>query len=220
MVTVTARKHIIAAIRRATLCSQRTAMNIVDANWYRIHSFDADMRLAEVTIDMTNPADFSGQLSLWENKTWKTTLEVPAGGLREIATCSIEVAYAERPNPYLPRVEGLVINARAHANEPSWVQIDLEVPGAETMTFAMIPMPWHTGDDLLRYAQSSEGRLAAVIYQDAADAITGGEDLPASIDPSESVAEFIVPMDDEDRLRADLAASFDERVRQRCAFAA
>src|SRR3546814_3334074 len=68
MVTVTARKHIIAAIRRATLCSQRTAMNIVDANWYRVHSFDADMRLAEITINLTNPDDFSGQLSLWDNK--------------------------------------------------------------------------------------------------------------------------------------------------------
>src|SRR3546814_3983469 len=103
MVTVTARKHIIAAIRRATLCSQRTAMNIVDANWYRVHSFDADMRLAEITINLTNPDDFSGQLRLWDTQTWKTKLEVPAGGLRAWATSSIEVAYAERQKPSLPR---------------------------------------------------------------------------------------------------------------------
>src|SRR3546814_15135257 len=86
MVTVTARKHIIAAIRRATLCSQRTAMNIVDANWYRVHSVDADMRLAEITIHLTNPNDFSVQISLRANQTWTTQLEVPARVLRSWAT--------------------------------------------------------------------------------------------------------------------------------------
>src|SRR3546814_1669609 len=131
-------------------------------------SFDADMRLAEITINLTNPDDFSGQLSLWDNKTWKTTLEVPAGGLRAWATSSIEVAYAERPNPYLPRVEGVVTNVRAHKAEPTWVQIDVEVEGAETQTFALLPMPWHPGNQLLRYAQYNEGRRSSVISQDAA----------------------------------------------------
>lgn len=200
MVTVTARKHIIAAIRRATLCSQRTAMNIVDSNWYRIHSFDADMRLANVTIDRTNPDDFSGQLSLWANKEWKTTLSVPAGGLRTWATSSIEEAYAERPNPFLPSVVGVVANVRPHEAEPTWVQFDVEVEGAESQTFALIPMPWHIGNQLLSYARYNEGRLSNVIFQDAAFAIGGGDVLPASIDPSEKVAEFIIPKEDEHRL--------------------
>src|SRR3546814_11376024 len=84
---------------------------------------------------------------------YTTLFRSPAGGLRAWATSSIEVAYAERPNPYLPRVEGVVTNVRAHKAEPTWVQIDVEVEGAETQTFALIPMPWHTGNQLLRHAQ-------------------------------------------------------------------
>src|SRR3546814_18558450 len=86
-------------------------------------------------------------------------------------------------NPYLPRVEGVVTNVRAHKAEPTWVQIDVEVEGAETQTFALIPMPWHTGNQLLRYAQYNEGRLSSVLYQDAAYAIGGGEELQAGSDP-------------------------------------
>src|SRR3546814_10721352 len=100
-----------------------------------------------------------------------------------VQTCALPIY------PYLPRVEGVVTNVRAHKAEPTWVQIDVEVEGAETQTFALIPMPWHTGNQLLRYAQYNEGRLSSVIYQDAAYAIGGGDELPAGIDPSERVAE-------------------------------
>src|SRR3546814_1426364 len=99
---------------------------------------------------------------------YTTLFRSPAGGLRAWATSSIEVAYAERPNPYLPRVEGVVTNVRAHKAEPTWVQIDVEVEGAETQTFALLPMPWHPGNQLLRYAQYNEGRRSSVISQDAA----------------------------------------------------
>src|SRR3546814_8211046 len=80
-----------------------------------------------------------------------------------VQTCALPIY------PYLPRVEGVVTNVRAHKAEPTWVQIDVEVEGAETQTFALIPMPWHTGNQLLRYAQYNEGRLSSVIYQDRSE---------------------------------------------------
>lgn len=196
MATVTGRKHIIAAIRRATLCSQRAAMDIVDLNWNRIHFFSCDMRFAQVIIDRINPADFSGQLSVWDNKEWKTSLSVPAGGLRTIATTSLENAYAARPNPYLPRAKGIVSNVRIHKKNPSCVQLDLEGEGFSVQTFALLPLSYHTGSQLLKFAETHEFKLSNVIYQAAERTMWGDDHLPTGIDPKENVAEFIIPMSD------------------------
>jgi hypothetical protein len=197
MLTATARKHIIAAIRRAILCSHQVAAEIVDLNWARLKSIDCDMRFANVTVDYNSIDDFSGYLNLWAGKNWKAIISVPAGGMRVIATTTMEEAYAERPNPNLPSITGIVTNSRVHPDAPGCVLIDVLMSDVPTKTLTLLPLPWHAGDDLLNYARWNDGRTAKVIYHNAAASISEGEELPAGISPTVDVAEFIIPVSDD-----------------------
>jgi len=95
--TVTRRKNLIKAIRKALLLGHGQASRVVDANWINLACMDTQP-LHELVVVPTQSqgnrnGDWSGTASLYVGDEYLCFIDVPAGLMKPVLTASIARAY-------------------------------------------------------------------------------------------------------------------------------
>lgn len=208
MITQTARKHLIAAIRTALRISYRRADNILNQNWMMLGR-EHDFRHAFVTVRYEDWTKEDAQLEIFVSGTYRLSLTVKSADLAIWKTLSFEEAYPAVPGLVEPvqlsKIVGTLRDIRDVPGAAGSLLLDVETTDAVAVTLTLIPLGWHSGNQLRDYAASHYGRLKTFHVCPAVDSIACMNGVPDAISPEALVAEFI--MDPPHHLRQfDLAA--------------
>lgn len=95
--TVTRRKNLIKAIRKALLLNHAQASRVVDANWINLACMETQPLHELVVVPTQNQGnrhgDWSGTASLYVGDEYLCFIDVPAGLMKPVLTASMARAY-------------------------------------------------------------------------------------------------------------------------------
>lgn len=196
MITQTARKHLIAAIRTALRISYRRADKILNRNWMMLGREDG-YRNAFVTVSYEDWTSDDAHLMVYIDGAFKLSLAISSDDLATWKTLSFEEAYPavpglKDPELKLTKVVGTLRDIRDAPGAPGVLLLNIDPIDGEPLVLTLIPLSWHSGNQLRDYAQSYYHKLQTFYVCPAVDATACMDGVPEGISPEALVAEFIM----------------------------
>ena len=196
MITQTARKHLIAAIRTALRISYRRADKILNENWMMLDD-ERSFQGAFATVRYDDWTKKDAQLQIFVEGEYRQSLGISSDDLEIWKTLSFEEAYPAVPEMKEPKLEltkiaGELRTVRDATDAPGTLILDVETIEGQSIELTLVPFSWHSGNQLREYATSHYGRLRTFYVCPAVDATACMNGVPEGISPEALVAEFIM----------------------------